>query len=145
MSFDPLVALPAGYITGQAIAYATAADHAVLVSAATPLPVTSTRGAATSTMLAGTTAASVAIGPFVPELGRPVWLTLSGSWAGSVQLLRSIDGGTTKLPITWPDGSARGTYTGNLNAAVVEESCSGATWYLAVTLSSGTLSYRMAQ
>ena len=39
MSFDPPVAIPAGYLTGQAIAFTSAADHGVLVSAATPLPV----------------------------------------------------------------------------------------------------------
>lgn len=39
MSFDPPVAIPAGYLTGQAIAYISAADHGVLVSPATPLPV----------------------------------------------------------------------------------------------------------
>ena len=39
MSFDPPVAIPAGYMTGQAIAFTSATDHGVLVSAATPLPV----------------------------------------------------------------------------------------------------------
>lgn len=38
MSFDPPVALPAGYVTGQVIAFATPNDHAVLVSAVAPLP-----------------------------------------------------------------------------------------------------------
>lgn len=145
MSFDPLVALPAGYVTGQAVAYTTAADHAVLVSAAAPLPVATTRGASTATALAGTTATSTTLGPFTPELGRPIWLTLSGSWAGTVQLQRSTDSGTTKLPITFLDGSARGSWTGAVNAAVAEESCAGATYYLVVTLSSGTLAYRLAQ
>lgn len=41
MSFDPLVAIPAGYLTGQAIAFTSAADHGVLVTPTTPLPVDS--------------------------------------------------------------------------------------------------------
>ena len=144
MSFDPLVALPAGYVTGQAIAYSTAADHAVLVSTTAPLPVTQTRVAATATALAGTTASTATLGPFTPELGRSIWLTLSGSWTGSVQLLRSTDAGTTKLPLTVA-GAPYGSFTGNVNEAVAEESCAGATWYLLATLSAGTLTYRLAQ
>lgn len=144
MSFDPLVALPAGYITGQAIAYTTAADHAVLVTQAAPLPVAQTRIATTATVLVGTTSATATPGPFTPELCRPIWLTLSGTWTGGVQLLRSTDGGTTKLPLT-AGGVGYAAFTGNANEAVIEESCAGATYYLAVTLSAGTLTYRLAQ
>ena len=144
MSFDPLVALPAGYVTGQAIAYTTAADHAVLVSTTAPLPVTQTRGVATAAALTGSTSTTATLGPFVPELGRPIWVTLSGAWTGGAQLLRSTDGGTTKLPLT-AAGQPYGSYTANANEAVTEESCAGATLYLAVTLTSGTLTYRVAQ
>lgn len=144
MSFDPPIALPAGYVTGQAIAYTTAADHAVLVSATAPLPVAQTRVAAAVTPIAGSTSVTATVGPFAPELSRPIWLTLAGVWTGSAQLLRSTDGGTTKLPLT-AAGVAYGAFTGNVNEAVAEESCAGATWYLAVTLSAGTLTYRVAQ
>lgn len=144
MSFDPPIALPAGYVTGQAIAYTTAADHAVLVSATAPLPVAQTRLATGATPLAGATGATATVGPFVPELARPIWLSLSGTWTGSAQLLRSTDGGVTRLPLT-AAGVPYGTFTGNANEAVTEESCAGATYYLAVTLSGGTLTYRLAQ
>lgn len=144
MSFDPPVALPAGYVTGQAIAYVTAADHAVLVSTTAPLPVTQTATAATTTPLAGSTAVSTTLGPFTPELGRAIWLTLSGTWTGAAQVLRSTDGGTTKLPLT-AAGVPYASFTANVNEAVAEESCAGASWYLAATISSGTLTYRLAQ
>lgn len=144
MSFDPPVALPAGYVTGQAIAYVTPGDHAVLVSTAAPLPVAVTRLAATAAALAGSTAVSATLGPFTPELGRAIWLTLSGSWTGSAQLLRSVDGGTSKLPLT-ALGQPWGAFTGNANEAIIEESCAGVTYYLAVTLTAGTLFYRVAQ
>ena len=100
--------------------------------------------AAGSTPLAGSSSASGSFGPFVPELGRPIRLTTAGTWTGSVQLLRSTDGGTTRLPLT-AGGQGWGSYTANANEAVTEESESGATYYLGVTLSSGTISYRMAQ
>lgn len=144
MSFDPPVAVPAGYLTGQAIAYLAPNDHAVLVSTAAPLPVTATPVAASSVALTGTTPASTIVGPFTPQLGRAIWLTLSGAWTGSAQLQRSTDGGTTKLALT-ANGQPYGAYTANANEAVVEETCADATFYLAVTLSSGTLTYRVAQ
>ena len=99
---------------------------------------------ASAVALNGSTAATATLGPFTPELGRPIWLTLSGSWTGSVQLLRSTDAGTTKLPLT-AAGVPYGSYTANANEAVAEESCAGATWYLLATLSAGTLTYRLAQ
>ena len=100
---------------------------------------------ATSAALAGTATVSGALGPFTPELGRPIWVTLSGVWAGTVQLLRSTDGGATKLPITYPDGSARASWTGAVNAPVAEETCAGATYFLQFTRTSGTLTYEVRQ
>lgn len=144
MSFDPPVAVPAGYLTGQAIAYTTPIDRAVLVSTATPLPVTATPVPAASVPLAGTTNTSAVLGPFTPQLARPIWLTLSGAWTGAVQLQRTTDGGATRQLLT-AAGQPYGSYTANANEAVVEESCAGATYYLAVTLTSGTLTYRVAQ
>lgn len=144
MTFDPPVAMPAGYLTGQAIAYTSPTDRAVMVSLATPLPVVSTPALASSTPLAGATNASAVFGPFTPQLGRQIWLCLSGTWTGSAQLLRSTDSGVTRLPLT-AAGQPYASYTANANEAVVEESCAGATYYLAVTLSSGTLTYRVAQ
>jgi hypothetical protein len=71
-------------------------------------------------------------------------LTLSGTWAGTVKLLRSVDGGTTRLPVT-AAGQPYGTFTGNICEPVWEESEAAALLYLDVILSSGSLSYRMGQ
>lgn len=144
MSFDPPVSVPSGYLTGQAIAYLAPNDHAVLVSTAAPLPVRLTPAAAVSTALIGQTSTSGAIGPFAPEPGRAIWLTLTGSWTGSVQLLRSTDGGATRLPLT-AAGQPYASYTANANEAVIEDACAGVGYWLAVTLASGTLTYRLAQ
>lgn len=80
-----------------------------------------------------------------PVLDRPIWLTLKGSWAGNVTLLRSTDGGATKLPLTFGDGSPKPTWSGNMQAPVAEESVSAATYYLSFVRTSGTLEYRMEQ
>ena len=137
---------PAGFAPEVAIAFGSQDGPATAVDASNPLPVSSSMGASGAAALTGTTsAASATLGPFVPRLGRAIWVSLSGSWSGSVQLLRSTDGGTTKSPLTYGDGGAKPAWTGALNAPVAEETVSGATYYLGVTLASGSLSYRVEQ
>ncbi len=116
------------------------------VAAADPMPVaaTASQAAATSTPLTGSSATTQTVGPFAPQLGRPMNVTLSGTWTGSAQLLRSIDGGTTKTPIT-VGGATWASYSANANEPAWVETEAGATYYLALTLSAGTLTYRVSQ
>lgn len=100
--------------------------------------------AATSTPLTGSSATTQTVGPFAPQLGRPINLTLAGTWTGSAQLLRSIDGGTTKTPLT-VGGTSWANYSANANEPAWIETESGASYYLALTLSAGTLTYRVSQ
>lgn len=141
-SYD--VTAPAGYITPQLITFARADGAGVPVSGTDPMPVRTIGAAAISTPLAGNANTSQAVGPFTPELGRPIWLSLSGTWAGSVQVLRSTDGGVTRLPLT-AGGQSWGRFTANCNEPVAEESDAAASYYLQITLTSGTVTYRVAQ
>jgi hypothetical protein len=134
---------PASYVPSRAAAYADIDGTALLVSASNPMPV-SVGPAAAAAALAGSTATSAVLGPFVPAAGRPVVLALSGTWVGTVAIKRSTDGGTTKLPLT-VGGNAWGQFTANVCEPVWEENEAGAALYLDVTLSSGTLAYRLAQ
>ncbi len=136
---------PGGFFGIGAIGFGAVGDVATAVTATAPLPVAATVIGATSAPLTGSASASGAAGPFVPQLGRAIRVALWGSWTGTVQLLRSIDGGTTRLPITYPDGSARGSWSTTVNARIADESEAGASYYLAITLSSGALSYRVSQ
>lgn len=145
MSAPLTVQGPGGFAPQVAIAFGTLSGTATAVDASNPLPTRATLGGSSAAPLAGSTAVSATLGPFVPDLARPVRLVLSGTWAGSVQLLRSRDGGTTKLGLTYSDGSAAGIWSGNLNAAVAEETVAGATFYLQATLSAGTLNYVLEQ
>ncbi|HEU0043723.1 hypothetical protein [Sphingomonas sp.] len=140
-----IIAPGGDHIGTVAMAFENAGGTSEVVDAAHPLPVRPSIGGAGSTPLTGTAAASATNGPFVPELGRAIWVTLSGSWSGTAQLLRSADGGATKLPITYSDGSARAAWTGAVNAAVTEETCGTATYYLQFTRNAGTLTYRVEQ
>jgi hypothetical protein len=144
-SSPPDVRAPGGFVPGQAIAFGAYDGPATAVDHTHPLPIASTVVAASSTPLTGSLSASGTAGPFAPQLGRPIWLTLSGSWSGVVQLLRSTDGGTTKLPLTYGDGSAKPVFAGAMQAPVAEETVGAATYYLAATLTAGALAYRMEQ
>lgn len=134
---------PAGYVPQMAVAFANAAGDADIVSAANPIPVQEQPFAAAAP-LTGTLATSGTVGPFQPRPGRAVVLTLSGTWAGTARLLRSVDGGSTKLPVT-ANGLAYGVFTANACEPVWEESESAALLYLDVALTSGSLAYRMGQ
>jgi len=140
----PPAATPSGYITYHALAYADNPQQPVAVGPQTPLPAALATMPAKSVAIAGTTSASGLFGPFTPELGRPIWATLSGAWTGSVQLLRSSDGGATRYPLTI-GGEAWAGFTGNACEQVAEETEHGATHYLDVALGTGTLTYRVAQ
>jgi hypothetical protein len=90
-------------------------------------------------------AAGVAtIGPFDPQAGKEIWVALSGTWAGTVQLMRSTDGGFTKLPLTVA-GTPWGIFYANANEQVVSPSDTQGSYYLVAAITSGTLAYRMAQ
>lgn len=134
---------PASYVPSRAAAFADVDGTSMLVSASNPMPV-SIGAAAAAAALAGSSTASGVLGPFLPVAGRPVVLALSGTWSGTVAVQRSTNGGTTKLPLTVA-GAVWGQFTTNACEPVWEESEAGAALYLDVTLSSGTLAYRLAQ
>lgn len=133
---------PAGYAVTRAVAFADVDGTLVPVDASTPLPVT--LGRAPTTPLAGTAAATGVVGPYQPALGRPVMLVLTGTWTGTIKVTRSVDGGTTRQPLTVA-GNGWGQFGGNACEAVWEESESAARLYLDITLTSGSVTYRMAQ
>ena len=137
----PIVS-PSGYAATRAVAFAGADGNAVIASGSLPLPVT--LGSDPTVPLAGTTAASGTFGPYQPALGREAVLALAGTWSGTVRVLRSTDGGITKLPLTIA-GAAWAQFTGNCCEPIWEESEAAARLWLEVTLSSGSLSYRLAQ
>ena len=142
------ISYPARYAPGVALNYADGSGSAVLVSESSPLPVTLAASTGGSTqpppVLSGATAAALTAGPFTPAVGKPLLLTLSGTWSGTVKLLRSIDGGATKQPLTLA-GSPWATFTANVCEPVWEESESAAVFYLQLAPASGSIAYRLAQ
>lgn len=136
---------PASYVPSRAAAFSDVDGTSILVSATSPMPVTLAAASGGSpTPLAGSASTSAILGPFQPALDRGIMLALSGTWSGTVKVLRSTDGGTTKLPLTLA-GASWAQYTANCCEAVWEESESAARLWLDVTLTSGTLTYRFGQ
>lgn len=143
---------PAGYAPAFALGFSGPEGELEIVETAKPLPVALASGDPLSVVLQfapppspleATSAASVLVGPFAPVAGRPVVLSLGGTWEGSVQLMRSIDGGALH-PVTL-GGFAWGHYTGNACEPVWEEHEEGAQLHLDISLATGQISYRLAQ
>lgn len=139
-----LIRDPAGYIPSVAMAFGGQDEAPVSVTPATPLPVTIAAPAVMVTPLAGTAASSTVAGPFTPQPGRDIWVTLTGEWSGSATVLRSVDGGVTRLPLT-AGGQPWASFSSNAQEPVGSESASGATYYLDIQIIAGTLAYRVQQ
>ena len=137
---------PAAYVPSRAAAFSDVDGNALLVSNANPMPVAILAGGTGTvlTALAGSTAATGILGPYQPAVDRSIMLALSGTWTGTVKVVRSTDGGTTKLPLTVA-GSVWGQFTANCCEPVWEEADASSRFYLDVTLASGTLTYRVSQ
>jgi len=134
---------PAGYVPQMAVAFANANGDAEPVSATNPLPFQEQPFAAAAP-LTGTAVSTGVVGPFPPRAGRAVVLVLSGVWTGTVKVLRSLDGGATKVGLT-AGGQPWGVYTGNVCEPVWEESEAAASLYLDVTVTYGSVTYWMGQ
>lgn len=137
------ISLPSGYAPAFAIGYASESGDLSIVHADAPLPMRAVQASAPAP-LAGSTASATVAGPFTPAAGRTVMISLSGTWTGSVQLERSIDGGATRHPVT-VGGVAWGQYSSNACEPVWQEDEAGAELYLALAPASGTVTYRLAQ
>jgi len=136
------IATPSGYAPTYVVGFADPANRLALVSADSPLPVSS--GGAAPTPLVGETSASTLAGPFAAAAGRTVSVTLAGTWSGTVTLQRSTDGGATRDDLRVA-GEHWGVFTTSGCEQVWPESESGASYYLHIVLENGTLAYRVSQ
>lgn len=101
------------------------------------------------TMTSGATQVSSS---FIPELGRSVYVEIigAGGATGTINVVRSRDGGTTKFPIT-----RNGVNTSALNPVGVTgimfnedvdvPESANFTYYIIATLSAGSISYNIFQ
>jgi hypothetical protein len=139
---SPSISVPAGFAPAYAVGFSDTDGQLALVSDVAPLPVATALPAPAP--LTGQSSASEMAGPFEATPGRVVVVTLGGQWDGTVRLLRSSDGGLTKVPLRagglpWAEYSQPGTEQAWL------ESEEGASFYLDIELTGGNLTYRVSQ
>lgn len=144
MSFDSLpIEAPGGFAPVVALGHDDGTGQLALVGPATPLP-TRAVGPQVPAALTGEADAAMVAGPFVPAPALPVYVVLSGTWTGTVRLLRSTDGGATRHRVTVA-GLSWAEFSGNACEPVWVEGEEGAELYLELAPSSGTIAYRVAQ
>lgn len=134
---------PSGYAPLNAVGRAMADGRCEAVSQDSPLPVALVVPGA-GAPLEGMAAQPTLAGPFASVCGRPVMLTLAGQWTGSVRVMRSVDGGSTRHPLTL-GGQEWGLYSGPACEWVWEEHENGAQLWLDMAPTSGTITYRVSQ
>lgn len=79
---------------------------------------------------------------FEAQPGQLVYVSLSGTWAGTAKVQRSYDGGATWYDMT-VGGSAWASFTANCDEAVDETTRFGIQYRIDFTRTSGTLNYRL--
>jgi hypothetical protein len=139
-----LVKLPAAYAPQFAIAFGTVGADATAVDQNTPLPVEtrSRQAAATSVPVEGMLNATGPSATFTPELGRPIWVRLSGNWSGVVTLERRIGAGNW-YPVTL--GGEVLAWSANRHEPAYEETVAGAQYRLNFARIAGTLDHEVRQ
>lgn len=135
---------PAGFVPEAAIALTDRDGIAVPIGPDRPLPVLIASAPAAGDPIVGTASADTLIGPFAPELGRAIWVTLTGDWTGAVTVQRSTGDAAARRPLT-AGGVPIARFRGNAQEPVAEETVAGATYWLEIAISSGTLGYRVQQ
>jgi len=75
---------------------------------------------------------------FTPRDGEPVFLTLTGTWVGTITVKRSRDAGSTWQSMT-AAGAPWGVFTGNCDEPVDEPANTDFRYKVSFTRTSGTL------
>ena len=103
---------------------------------------------ATTIPLTGTASASGFAGPWYPQPGRTVWLTATGSWAGSEKITVTTDGicadGATLAAGPQYSGGVAGISGQNVTMPLGIETRANASWCINFTITSGSVAYRLA-
>jgi hypothetical protein len=142
MSDSTPISMPASYALAFALGFADETRNLSVVSDAVRLPVAF--AAAPPAPLSGEASNSIVAGPFAATAGRVITVTLDGVWEGTVRLLRSTDGGVNMAPLL-VGGSPWGEYTVSGCEQAWSETEDGASFFLDIALTSGTLAYRVSQ
>ena len=140
----PQISTPAGFAPAFAVGFAGPAGDLSQVSRSSPLPGGIAAPVSNAASVEGEAIASLLAGPFRPDGQAPVVVTLDGDWSGEARLQRSTDDGVTLHDLRVA-GLDWGVFTANGSEQVWSESEAGATFWLDISIASGTCSYRVSQ
>ena len=134
---------PGGFVPASAIGFDDGSGRYRAVTSATPLPTVAALPQ-TQPALTGECSGNAVVGPYAPAPFAPVYLQLTGTWTGTVRLMRSHDGGATQHPVTLA-GAQWASFTVNVCEPVWVESEGGVTLWLDLSATSGTIAWRLSQ
>lgn len=140
----PSISTPAGFAPAFAMGFADPANRLEKVSRTSPLPVGIASAPSTAAALTGEAITSLLAGPFTPDGQAPVVVTLAGDWSGEARLMRSADNGITLHGLRVA-GLEWGVFTANGSEQVWSESELGTTFWLDISITSGSCMYRVSQ
>lgn len=140
-SQKPIVS-PARFAPATAIGFSDEETGLVLVSNGKPLPVQTVRQSPNA--LIGTLSGAATSGPFAAVPGLPIVVALGGEWQGTIRLLRSSDGGASKMPLS-ASGIALGYFSQPGVEQVWEETQEDITFFLQADLSAGEAIFEVSQ
>lgn len=113
------------------------------LSVTNPMFVSLSNGASGLSPVTGLFNATGYSAPFAPIAGRAFNFTATGTFVGTIVLVRSFDGGVTKVPLT-ALGSSLYTFTGPFSESYTEDE-SGVQYFLQCSAyTSGTINYRLS-
>lgn len=119
--------------------------HPILIPETITIPMIVYMPSATSDPLTGSANASGATGALVPTVGYNLYLTLTGTWSGTVRVQKTVDNGINWTTVTAGGGAQIGVFTQNCDESVLKVTDPKARYRLQFTMTSGTVVYRLGQ
>ena len=108
-------------------------------------PIIALMDPATPTALKGSVSNTSDSNTFIAQPGYNLYLTLTGTWDGTVVLQHTQLGSGVWSDVTGNGGTPIGTYITNCDEVVLKVTDPNARYRLKFTLTSGTVHYRLAQ
>lgn len=115
------------------------------VSSDTPIPMIFRTAPSGLTPVSGSSSGTGNSPALSTKADYNLYLTLSGTWSGTVTLMRSIDNGATWNPVTGHGSPSLGQFTQNCDEAITMVKTAGVRYRLQFNITSGTVVYRLAQ
>ena len=120
-------------------------EHPILLDSDTPIPMIVHTEPLVNPPVSGTVSVSGASNSLVTTPSYNLYLTLTGTWVGTVRLQKSIDNGVNWHLVTSHSGTSVYEFTQNCDEALFTVTDPKARYRLQFVMTSGSVTYRLAQ